>query len=371
MPSTRPERGSTFSVDYETARERFLAATGALGGALRRHENPVATAGVLTTDVATFGPDDASRGLLVISGTHGLEGPAGSAGQSAWLESRARAGMPGDVRVVVVHALNPWGFAHWSRTNEDNVDLNRNFVDFASGLPDNPRYRELHAIACPDRLETGTLDAIEVGLKRYAVKHGYDALNDGLGGGQYAFADGLHYGGTGPTWSRRVLESVIERELAGIPRVGVIDWHTGRGEFGQPFFLCFSPPGSRGFRRAIDWWGEQAIVAKDSIGEAYEGDAPPPRSGLLFSGVERALGAETETAGAVIEFGTYPPDRVIRAELIDRLLKFGDTGEHQRAALRAAVIEAFCPADAAWRAAVERAGIAITEQAVAGLQRWA
>ena len=371
MPSTRPESRSTFSIDYEAARERFCAAAEALGAEIRRHDNPAATAGVLTSDVATFGPADAGRGLLVISGTHGLEGPAGSAAQSAWLESRANVGMPADLRVVVVHALNPWGFARLSRTNEDNIDLNRNFVDFETRLPDNPRYPELHAIACPNRLEAGTLDAIERGLDRYAAEHGYDALSDGLGGGQYAFADGLHYGGTGPTWSRQVLESVIARELAGIPRVGVIDWHTGRGEFGQPFFLCFSPPGSRGFRRAIDWWGEQAIVAKDAIGAAYEGDAPPPRSGLLFSGVERALGARTDTAGAVIEFGTYPPDRVIRAELIDRLLKFGDVDKDQRAELRAAVIEAFCPADAAWRTAVERAGIEITEQAVVGLQRWA
>ncbi|NBB91795.1 MAG: DUF2817 domain-containing protein [Gammaproteobacteria bacterium] len=356
---------------YSSARSRFLEAAQRLGASFESYENPMGDREEpLVTDVAVFGEDNAERALLVISGTHGLEGPAGSAAQSAWLENRNSTGLPSGIRLVFIHALNPWGFARMSRTTEDNIDLNRNFVDFERSLPGNERYPEIHAIACPEHYDEKVVERITEGLKAYAEQHGYEALTNGLGGGQYTHADGLHYGGRGKAWSRKVLEEVIERHLAGVPRVGVIDWHTGRGDYAEPFFLCFSSPGSETYRLAIDWWGEEAILRKDEIGAAYEGEAPPPRSGLLFSGIEAALGEESDTVGAVIEFGTYEPERVIRAELIDRFLKFGTVDESLRPQLRATMIEAFCPNDARWRSAVEAHGLEITEQAVEGLKRW-
>jgi hypothetical protein len=371
MSSQHSVPDSQAFVDYAQARQRFLDAVAALGGALERFSNPAGAAGEsLTTDVAVFGRPDADRALLVISGTHGLEGPAGSAAQSAWLEARREQGMPDDLRVVLVHALNPWGFARMSRTTEDNIDLNRNFVDFAQPLPENARYPEIHEIACPQEFDDTVIDRITRELRAYAERHGYEALTNGLGGGQYVRPDGLHYGGQAKAWSREVLEAIIGEHLAGIPRVGVIDWHTGRGDYAEPFFLCFSAPGSETYRVAIDWWGEDAIVSKDAIGAAYEGEAPPPRSGLLFSGIERSLGERTRTVGAVIEFGTYEPERVIRAELIDRFLKFGDVDPSRKDALERIKLEAFCPDDDRWRAAVERHGVRITEQAVGGLERW-
>jgi hypothetical protein len=38
------------------------------------------------------------------------------------------------VNVVALHALNPWGFSHLSRTDEANIDLNRNFDDYGAPL---------------------------------------------------------------------------------------------------------------------------------------------------------------------------------------------------------------------------------------------
>lgn len=358
-------------TQYHSARARFLEAVDRLDGSVETYTNPTEVAsGPLLTDVATFGDASSDRALLVISGTHGLEGPAGSAAQSAWLEKRCNEGLPESIRIVFIHALNPWGFACMSRTTEDNIDLNRNFVDFGRSLPDNPRYPEIHAIACPDEFDDRVLDRITEGLHRYAREHGYEALTNGLGGGQYTHRDGLHYGGRGKAWSRTVLEEVIERHLSGTPKVGVIDWHTGRGEFAEPFFLCFSSPGTPTFRRAIDWWGKQAIISKDAIGAAYDGDAPPPRSGLLFTGIENSLGKRTETVGAVIEFGTYEPERVIQGELIDRFLKFANVDERMKPELERMKIEAFCPDSERWRSAVEAHGIQISEQALAGLERW-
>ena len=47
---------------------------------------------------------------------------------------------------LFVHGLNPYGWAHGSRTNENNVDLNRNYLDHAQGHAENPVYAELHEL---------------------------------------------------------------------------------------------------------------------------------------------------------------------------------------------------------------------------------
>ena len=79
--------------------------------------------------------------LLHISGTHGVEGHAGSAIQRRLLRRVSSAGSlqnymasiaegckDGDLvpTVVLVHALNPYGFVMGRRVDQDNVDLNRN-----------------------------------------------------------------------------------------------------------------------------------------------------------------------------------------------------------------------------------------------------
>ena len=48
-----------------------------------------------------------------------------------------------------LHALNPYGFSHLRRTNEDNVDLNRNFRDFSTLPPPNAAYAEVHGFMVP------------------------------------------------------------------------------------------------------------------------------------------------------------------------------------------------------------------------------
>ena len=72
----------------------------------------------------------------------GVEGFAGSAIQIQFLKERIGGPeLPRSFGVLLIHALNPYGFAHLRRANECNVDLNRNFVDFAQPLPENPYAR--------------------------------------------------------------------------------------------------------------------------------------------------------------------------------------------------------------------------------------
>lgn len=67
--------------------------------------------------------------LVHISGTHGVEGFAGSAIQNAIIDkSNITREDPSLPTLVIVHVLNPFGMANLRRWNENNVDLNRNFL---------------------------------------------------------------------------------------------------------------------------------------------------------------------------------------------------------------------------------------------------
>src|SRR5690606_8340649 len=133
---------------YPRARAKFLEAAREAGGEPRSLVHPRHTApdgSPLALDIACFGDRKAARQALFISGTHGQEGFSGSAVQVGWMRQGGPAALPPDLGVVLVHGLNPYGFAHATRTTENNVDLNRNFIDRSAGAaPANPHYETLH-----------------------------------------------------------------------------------------------------------------------------------------------------------------------------------------------------------------------------------
>jgi hypothetical protein len=122
----------SFALDYAGARTKFRATVGDLGGILSEYRHPTATGPDgrgLFIDVARIGDVGAPLPLVVVSGTHGLEDLSGSAAQIGWMKSGFARGLPSNVSLLLVHALNPFGFAHNTRTTENNVDLDRNCAD--------------------------------------------------------------------------------------------------------------------------------------------------------------------------------------------------------------------------------------------------
>lgn len=218
-----------FSRTYAESRGKFLDAARAAGAAITQHAHPLpGPAGeALATDTAWLGPEDASRVLVVLSATHGVEGLAGSGPQVHWL--RHPDALPADTAVLLVHAVNPHGFAWLRRVTEENVDLNRNWVDFSKPLPENPGYAELHAHYVPRALDAGTLAAADATIADFRRRHGDDAERVARSSGQYTHADGLFFGGTGPTWARRTSEAILAAHLGRARTVAIVDLHTGLG----------------------------------------------------------------------------------------------------------------------------------------------
>src|SRR4029077_2102219 len=219
----------------------------------------------LFLDTAIIGPRDAMKALLLISATHGVEGYFGSGVQSGLLRERLAQHVPKVAKIVLLHALNPYGFAWDRRVNEDNADINRNFVDYANP-PVNAAYAALAEQIAPRDISRETMKAANAKLRAYSSTYGDFALQEAITKGQYVFADGLYYGGARESWSARMLKDVMHEDLRDVRRLIVIDFHTGLGAHGHGEMISEDLPGSPAYARAKAMWGER--VRSSEAGES-------------------------------------------------------------------------------------------------------
>ena len=196
-----PGAADHFSQSYAEARAKFLAATGDRKLDVQSHvlSDRVGVDGeALAIDVALGGAVSGPGLLVITSATHGLEGYCGSGAQIALLRDDAFLAMATAARVGVlfVHALNPFGFSHGRRVNEDNVDLNRNFRDFDAPVPVNDAYAEIHPLLVPAAWPPPAEN--DAAIAAHIARRGVSAWQAALTGGQYTFPDGLFFGARVP-----------------------------------------------------------------------------------------------------------------------------------------------------------------------------
>jgi hypothetical protein len=342
-----------FRPDYAACRDHFLNLAKESGGLLRRAANPAPgpDGTGLSTEFLRLGPEAAERALIMVSGTHGAEGFAGAAIQCAWL---ARGGaLPNNLAVLLVHGLNPFGFSNLRRVNENNVDLNRNFIDHESDRPSNEGYAKIAdalAVTVLDGPERAERDAE---LKRLASEMGLANVMRAIGG-QYAAADGMFYGGRAPVWSNRTLRDYLPRLLPNVKLAAYVDLHTGLGPSGHGSLYCYHPPGTADYDLAGAWWGKDVAAPTATINHGKTGN-----------GALQAL-APARVVCLTLEFGTLPFDQVLAALRDEHALWCQGNG-HDGRAVKEAFRLAFCRDEPEWRAAVVERGLQIADQAITGL----
>src|SRR3546814_3863574 len=62
--------------------------------------------------------------------------------------------------------------------------------------------------------------------------YGMKRMVTAAGGGQIVEPTGMNYVGTGPSWSRTVVEELLPRIFAKSRKIAFIEWHTGLGGYG-------------------------------------------------------------------------------------------------------------------------------------------
>lgn len=354
-----------FPPDYATARAHFLDACGQAGLPVQSHRHPLAApdGSPLATDVVRIGPAAARRLLVLTSGPHGPELMAGSACQTRWLQAGGWRQLPVDTAVLLVHAINPWGTAHRRRNTEDNVDFCRNWIDFGQPLPANEAYEHLHAAVTVEPGDARAVAEADATLERHRVAHGTPALYGALMAGQYRHADGLGFGGTAPTWSRRTMEAILGEHAAHARHVCLVDYHTGVGPYAYGSIVALQVDDALArARAAFGGW----VIAPNEAGRPADF---VPVTGHTTPGYERALPG-AEVLAVVLEFGTHPPGRMLDLLLGDHRQTFARRRDDTTLqAARQSVEGFFLPDDPHWRLAVRRRSEQVIDQAMSHLAR--
>ena len=244
-----------------------------------------------TTDIAVIpcsGTSGSSNGgyvhapvVIHMSGLHGVEGYAGSAIQLAilnqllytyQLQQLHNVGGTGlqsssssttttiKPTIVLIHAVNPYGMYHYRRTNENNVDLNRNAIRHdakdssdndskkkkkksgdSSNTPFDPSFFQILDDFKAKYSQKPTYYDMTLGYAIRTIKllttYGYDRVKRVFVTGQYTDPEALLYGGHEDAMEASLQQlfqflTQTKPELLKNTKL-LIDVHTGLGPFGK------------------------------------------------------------------------------------------------------------------------------------------
>jgi hypothetical protein len=338
-----------FSPDYATARDRFREAA---RGAGARLDTLTLTArgpdsGPLSIDIALLGNQAPQRALLHTSGLHGVEGFAGSAVQLRTLEIPPQ--LPSDGALVLVHVLNPYGMAWLRRANENNVDLNRNFIANGEGWAGAPaRYRAINALINPPG--PPRRDCFYARAIACVLRHGFAPLKQAVAEGQYEFPRGLFFGGKMLEEGPRLYLEWLRATLAGARYIFALDLHTGLGKRCRESLIQEAGAGTTGAAALSAALGHEVTDPAHASPVAYR------IRGGLGSALPHRL-PDTHIDFVLQELGTYSALRVLRALRDENRCHHYSGGRPDDPAKRR-LLERLTPRSSEWRTWAVSAGAA-------------
>ncbi len=345
------------------ARQRFLQRTEMFGAEVDSIRRASAESNSeLFTDVGYIGHPEPKRVLLISSGLHGVEGFFGSAVQLLVFDLLEQQSIRFDKSaIVLVHALNPFGFHNTRRVDENNVDLNRNFLlpgEEYRGAPE--AYRKLDPLLNP---RTWPQQEIPFRWQAYwkVLRHGLPFLKQAIAAGQYDYPAGLFYGGGKPSATLQMVEEQLSNWTRNALNVLHLDLHTGLGKSGECALL---------FDEAMS--NEERGIWRGLFGEHVLHDSPNQRhyqaQGTFNRWLERRYRPGQLTSFCA-EFGTFGPIQIIEALRAENAA--WHNAQHVESSPR--LSEFFCPQNSSgaetWRSKVLVNARKLLSQAVLWLQR--
>ena len=243
--------------------------------------------------------------ILLTTGVHGMEGYIGSVMLDVFFEEIYPTLDTENTGILVVANINPYGMKYMRRYNENNVDLNRNFIenweDF--DLSSNKEYPKVDSFLQPEG-KMGNAFWHEVSfylsLAKEAVVSGAGTISDALLTGQYEYPEGVYYGGNGDEKSTTYLKDVFSDCLDGeYENIVHIDIHSGYGpRYNMVIFNSVQDPTTES--EAVEMFGYDYIIATDSE-EFYPtfGDTTD-----YFYRLKNSKDSDKELYSTCFEFGT-------------------------------------------------------------------
>jgi hypothetical protein len=347
-----------FHQTYEDCRSAFIESAHRLAsqyGGVEIGQVPVASKvdSDLTIDWCHIPAQATTENLLILSsGVHGIEGFLGSAVQLMVMEDVLRPAYLENTGILLIHAMNPYGFKHLRRVTESNVDLNRNCaIDESLFDTKNKGYGHL------DRLLNPRGEANHRSLKnrhlhlviiRKVLTESMPALRQAVLQGQYDYPEGLSFGGKEPEPQIVALSPLLRDKMGPYGRILTIDLHTGYGENGT-MHLFANPVKDTdtkaemealfaGYR--VDWADNAGFYAVSGSFADYVGSLAPGKKSYSMP----------------LEFGTLDSQKIFGSlkslqhmMLENQGFHYGYINEKTEARIKRDFLEMFFPSDQAWR----------------------
>ena len=297
----------------------------------------------LTIDIAWFGEINPERCFMHIGGTHGVEGYTGAAVQHAYLDDELK--IPEKSAIVLVHCLNPYGMIYGRRSNENNIDLNRNcHVDSTKYARKSPIYQEIHDLFLNESF--GRIKLVN-GLVKILCKYPLPEVKQAILGGQHILPEGFYFGGSNKAESVQLLEQFFEDNLSNTKKISVLELHTGMGRHGRDALYFACEPTDALFSETEKIFNSKLTpdVPTESIGFRTEGD--------IATGIPAVL-PNSDVSWVVQEIGTYNPITIFRKARKEQLsfLKNGITYPNQ-----VNIVPYFNPLSKTWRSKAINLGL--------------
>jgi hypothetical protein len=354
------DHNDLFPDSYESARQTFRQSCDLVREkwpAARLEYNPVEPAkDGLTIDWISAPALSRPKKLLILtSGQHGVEAFSGSAMLTLFFRDFLRRLNPVETGLLLIHPINPWGMKYWRRTNQENVDLNRNFTNHQNELDPkaNPHYDRLNGFLNPGRpvknLPSSRLRMLS-SLALALAAFGPRKFQKTVLVGQHRHPQGLYYGGT--TWQAetRLVMELFNEHIWAYQQAVLVDIHTGYGRWGTPVVVTspFEPRSSDQLARHFDY----PYVAKTNLEEFY------PIRGDMIDYIYRSTKNKQpgpNLFAASLEFGTLGNSTGSALESLGRMILenqvhwYGAGKNDLEQKIKTNFLELFSPQDERWR----------------------
>ncbi|MFN2395839.1 MAG: M14 family metallopeptidase [Bacteroidales bacterium] len=226
---------------YESARDNFRSLSEELYASYKDVQYfPLLVASKtdsdLTIDVCYIPAQGDSLNLLILSsGVHGVEGYVGHAAQQLFLENYLSDEFLENTGVLLIHAVNPYGFKYTRRVTENNLDMNRN----SPSTPDlyetkNEGYSQVYDLINPQKkVKVRSLENRFFFVKAINEirKASLPVLRQAVLQGQYTYPEGLYFGGQSPEPQIDLLKPVISEISFPYEKIMMLDLYTVTGDF--------------------------------------------------------------------------------------------------------------------------------------------
>lgn len=291
--------------------------------------------------------------LVMISGTHGIEGFTGSAVQRWLLDQKLN---NEKTAILMIHGFNLYGFKNSRRVNENNIDLNRSFILSRSQFkPEDENYADLNSLLNPKTPpELGFYSRYSFIIQSVynIAKYSLESLRSAILKGQYSYPNGIFYGGEQNQVQSNLIIDLAQTYMKPYKKILLIDLHTGYGERAKLHLLAGKATENNSLILQKIFNPDEIDFSDKKKFYAVQGEM------LVYFATKIQQNSDAELAGVVFEYGTLDSQKTIgsieslrRVVLENQNFHFPAAPETSRE-IKTLYREMFYPSDENWRRAV-------------------